>query len=326
MNNATINPARLRRNFFGGVALTVAAMLFPPAAPAQNYPNKLIRIITAAPGSTNDWGARLIAQEMTKTMGQPVIVENRGGLAVEYTAKSPADGYTLMFYGNTVWLLPFLRDNVGYDPLRDLAPVTLAIISPIIVVVHPSLPVRSVRELIALAKAKPGQLNYAAGTIGASPHLATELFKAMTHTDIVRIPYKGTGPSVVALVAGEAHLMFSGLGSVAMHMKTGRLRAIAVATTKPSALVPDLPTVAATVPGYEALSIIGMFAPAKTPPAIVNQLQQEIARGISKPEVKELFQNAGVEVVASTADEFSAVIKSEMARLGKVIKDAGIRE
>ncbi len=308
-----------------GLSLVLAVSAAQPAY-AQNYPNKLIRIVTASPGSTNDWGARLIAQEMTKGFGQQVIVENRGGLAVEYTTKQPADGYTLMFYGNTVWLLPFLRDNVGYDPLRDLAPVSLAIISPIIVVVHPSVPVRSVKELIALAKAKPGQLNYAAGTIGASPHLATELFKAMTHTDMVRIPYKGTGPSVVALVAGEAHLMFSGLGSVATHMKTGRLRAIAVATSKRSALVPDLPTVASTVPGYEALSIIGMFAPAKTPPAIINLLQQEIARGLNKPEVKELFINAGVEVVASTPDEFTTVIKSEMARLGKVIKDAGIRE
>ena len=315
----------MMRKFTCLAPIALAILLAAPAS-AQHYPSKLIRIVTASPGSTNDWGARLIAQEMTKGLGQQVIVENRGGLAVEYMTKHPADGYTLMFYGNTVWLLPFLRDNVGYDPLRDLAPVSLAIISPIIVVVHPSMPVRSVKDLIALAKSKPGQLNYAAGTIGASPHLATELFKAMTGTDLVRIPYKGTGPSVVALVAGEAHLMFSGLGSVAMHMKTGRLRAIAVATSKRSSLVPDLPTVASTVPGYEALSIIGMFAPAKTPPAIIHQLQQEIARGLNRPEVKELFMNAGVEVVASTADEFSTVIKSEMSRLGKVIKEAGIRE
>ena len=225
-----------------------------------------------------------------------------------------------------MWLLPFLRDNVGYDPLRDLIPVTLAITSPIIVVAHPSLPVRSIGELIAFAKAKPGQLNYASGTIGASPHLATELFKAMTQTNIVRIPYKGTGPSVIALVAGEADLMFTALGSVAPHMKSGRLRALAVATLKPSALVPELPTVAATVPGYEARSIIGIFAPAKTPAAIVNQLQQEIARGINRPEVKEMFTNAGVEVVAGTPEEFTAVIKADMARLGKVIRDAGIHE
>ncbi len=312
---------RVRIFLFAIAASLAAAPVF-----AQNFPNKVIRIVTASPGSTNDWGARLIAQEMTKSMGQQVIVENRGGLSVEYTAKSPADGYTLMFYGNTVWLLPFLRENVGYDPLRDLAPVTLAIISPIIVVVHPSVPVRSIKELIAFAKARPGQLNYASGTIGASPHLATELFKAMTRTDLVRIPYKGTGPSVIALVGGEAHLMFTALGSVATHLKTSRLRALAVATSKPSALAPELPTVASTVPGYEALSIIGMFAPAKTPTAIVNQLQQEIARGINRPEVKELFTNAGVEVIASTPDEFTNVIKSEMSRLGKVIKDAGIHE
>ena len=178
---------------------------------AQNYPNKVVRIVTAAPGSNNDWGARIIAQELNRNLGQSVIVENRGGVAVEFTAKAPPDGYTLMFYGNTVWLLPFLRDNVPYDPVRDLAPITLAVTSPIIIVVHPSMPVKSVKELIALAKARPGQLNYAAGTIGASPHLATELFKAMTGTDILRVPYKGTGPSVIALVGGEVHLMFSGL-------------------------------------------------------------------------------------------------------------------
>jgi len=294
---------------------------------AQNYPNKVVRIVTAAPGSNNDWGARIIAQELNRSFGQSVIVENRGGVAVEVTAKAPPDGYTLMFYGNTVWLLPFLRDNVPYDPVRDLAPITLAVTSPIIIVVHPSLPVKSVKELIALAKAKPGQLNYAAGTIGASPHLATELFKAMTGTNILRVPYKGTGPSVIALVGGEVHLMFSGLGSVAPHIKSGRLRALAVATANPSALTPGLPTVAeAGVPGFEAASMIGMFAPAKTPPAIINLLNQEIVRGLTRPEVKELFLNSGAEVVAGTPEEFAATIKSEMARLGKVIKEAGIHE
>lgn len=294
---------------------------------AQNYPNKVVRIVTAAPGSNNDWGARIIAQELNRSLGQSVIVENRGGVAVEFTAKAPSDGYTLLFYGNTVWLLPFLRDNVPYDPVRDLAPITLAVTSPIIIVVHPSMPVKSVKELIALAKARPGQLNYAAGTIGASPHLATELFKAMTGTNILRVPYKGTGPSVIALVGGEVHLMFAGLGSVAPHIKTGRLRALAVATANPSALTPGLPTVAeAGVPGFEAASMIGMFAPAKTPPAIINLLNQEIVRGITRPEVKELFFNSGAEVVAGTPDEFAATIKSEMTRLGKIIREAGIHE
>jgi len=297
------------------------------AAYGQNYPNKLIRIVTSSPGSNNDWGARLIAQEITKTLGQSVIVENRGGLGVEQVAKAPPDGYTLLFYGNTVWLLPFLRDNVPYDPVRDFSTITLAVTSPIVIVVHPALPVKSLRELIALAKARPGELNYAAGTIGASPHLATELFKAMAGINLVRVPYKGTGPSVIALVGGEVHLMFSGLGSVAPHLKSGRLRALAVATARPSALVPDLPTVAAAgVPGYEAASIIGMFAPARTPAAIISLLHQEIARALNRAEVKELFLNSGAEVVGSTPEEFAATIKADMARLGKVIKDAGIHE
>jgi tripartite-type tricarboxylate transporter receptor subunit TctC len=296
-------------------------------ASGQNYPNKLIRIVTSSPGSNNDWGARLIAQEITKTLGQSVIVENRGGLGVEQVAKAPPDGYTLLFYGNTVWLLPFLRDNVPYDPVRDFSTITLAVTSPIVIVVHPSLPVKSLKELIALAKARPGELNYAAGTIGASPHLATELFKAMAGINLVRVPYKGTGPSVIALVGGEVHLMFSGLGSVAPHLKSGRLRALAVATSRPSALVPGLPTVAAAgVPGYEAASIIGMFAPAKTPAAIIHLLNQEIVRALNRADVKELFLNSGAEVVGSSPEEFAATIKSDMARLGKVIKDAGIHE
>lgn len=302
-------------------------LLGASAACAQEYPSKVIRIVTAAPGSNNDWASRLIAQELTRSLGQRVIVENRGGyLAVEHAAKSPPDGYTLLFSGNTVWLRPFLHDNVPYDPVKDLVPVTLAIRSVIVIVVHPSLPVRSVGELIALAKARPGELNYAAGTIGGSPHLAAEFFKVMTGTDIVRVPYKGTGPSVTALVGGEVHLMFPGLGSVAPHVKSGRLRAIAVATTTPSVLAPSLPTIAATVPGYEALSIMGMFAPAKTPTSIVNLLQQEIARGLNKPDMKELLFNGGVEVIASTPEEFAATIKSDMIRLGKLIKAAGIRE
>jgi tripartite-type tricarboxylate transporter receptor subunit TctC len=296
-------------------------------ASGQNYPNKLIRIVTSSPGSNNDWGARLIAQEITKTLGQSVIVENRGGLGVEQVAKAPPDGYTLLFYGNTVWLLPFLRDNVPYDPVRDFSTITLAVTSPIVIVVHPSLPVKSLKELIALAKARPGELNYAAGTIGASPHLATELFKAMAGINLVRVPYKGTGPSVIALVGGEVHLMFSGLGSVAPHLKSGRLRALAVATSRPSALVPGLPTVAAAgVPGYEAASIIGMFAPAKTPATIIHLLNQEIVRALNRADVKELFLNSGAEVVGSSPEEFAATIKSDMARLGKVIKDAGIHE
>ncbi len=296
------------------------------AACGQNYPNKLIRIVTAAAGSANDWSSRVIAQELTGSFGQPVIIENRGGLGAEAVAKAPPDGYALLAYGGSVWLLPFLRDQVPWDPVRDFAPITLALSSPNIVVVHPSLPVKSIKELIALAKAKPGELNYAAGTIGASPHLSTELFKAMARVNIVRVGYKGTGPSVIALIGGEVHLMFAGLGSVAPHIKTGRLRALAVTSAQLSALAPDLPTVASFLPGYESASVLGIFAPARTPAAIINRLHQEIVRAINKPEVKETFLNAGVEVVGSSPGELAAMVKTDMARMGKVIKDAGIRE
>ena len=293
---------------------------------AQTYPSKLIRIVTAAAGSANDWGSRVLAQEMSASMGQPVIVENRGGLSIEYVAKSPPDGYTVLCYGSSVWLTQFLRDSVSWDAARDFIPVTLAMSAPNILVVHPSLPVKSTRELIALAKARPGELNYAAGTIGASPHLSSELFNAMAGTKIVRIAYKGTGPSVIALIGGEVHLMFAGLGSVSPHIKTGKLRALAVTSAKTSPLMPDLPTIASILPGYESTSMLGIFVPAKTPMAIVNRLQQEMAHAVNKPEIREMLFNAGVESNGTTPEEFAAFVKADSARLGKVIREAGIRE
>ena len=242
----------MRGPYFAVSLLAIGmAALGTGTACGQNYPTKLVRIVTAAAGSANDWSSRVIAQELTASLGQPVIVENRGGLGAEVVAKAPPDGYTLLVYGGAAWLLPFLRDNVPWDPLRDFAPVTLALTSPNIVVVHPSLPVKSIKELIALARARPGELNYAAGTIGASPHLSTELFNAMARVKFVRVGYKGTGPSVIALMGVGVHLMFAGLGSVAPHIKTGRLRALAVSSAQPSALAPDLPTVASFLPGYE---------------------------------------------------------------------------
>ncbi len=290
------------------------------------YPSKLIRIVTAATGSANDWGSRVLAQELTASMGQQVIVENRGGLSMEFVAKSPPDGHTILGYGSAAWLTQFLRDGVTWDAARDYAPVTLAMSSPNILVVHPSLPVKSTRELIALAKARPGQLNYAAGTIGAAPHLASELFNAMAGTNIVRIAYKGTGPSVIALIGGEVHLMFAGLGSIGPHIKTGKVRALAVTSLKPSPLVPELPTISSLLPGYESTSMLAIFVPAKTPPAIVARLQQEIARAVHKPEVREVLVNGGVEPNGTTTEDFAAFVKSDTVRMGKVIREAGIRE
>jgi tripartite-type tricarboxylate transporter receptor subunit TctC len=292
----------------------------------QNYPNKPIRIVTSEPGGGNDIVARLVAEGLTASLGQRVIVDNRGIVAAEIAAKATPDGYTLLIYGSNIWLMQYLRDNLPWDPLRDFAPITMAVDLPNILVVHPSLPVKSVKELVALAKAKPGELNYAAGTIGVSPHLAAELFKALAGVNIVRVPYKGGGPALTGLIGGEVHLMFPNAGSVMPHIKSGRVRALAVSTAQPSALAPGLPTVAASVPGYETGAVICVFAPARTPAAIVDLLNREIVRVLNGAVVKERLFNSGSEVVANSPGEFAVFIKSDMARMGKVIRDAGIHE
>jgi tripartite-type tricarboxylate transporter receptor subunit TctC len=301
-----------------------------PFAAAQSYPGKPLHIVTSEPGGGNDFAARMIAQALSVSLGQQVIVDNHGGasgaIAGEMVAKAAPDGYTLLLYGSNIWLLPFLRNSVPYDPLRDLAPITLAIRAPNILVVHPALPVKSVQDLIALARGRPGALNYGTGAIGSSSQIATELFKAMGKLNIVQIPYKGNGIALNALIAGEVQLAFATAGSVAAHIKSGRLRALAVTSPQPSPLLPGLPTVAsAGLPGYEATSIVGIFAPAKTPEAVIARLNQETVRVLNSAELKERFLKSGVETVGSTPEEFGAVVRSEMARLGKVIRDANIR-
>ncbi|HTE15668.1 MAG TPA: tripartite tricarboxylate transporter substrate-binding protein [Burkholderiales bacterium] len=309
-----------RRKF---VCACTAALAVPGAtiAHAQDaFPAKLIRIVTAAPGSNNDWGARLVAQELSPRLGQQVIVENRGSVGVEVVAKAPPDGHTILFYGSIAWLQPFLT-QVSWDPLRDLAPITLSMRSPNVLVVHPSVPVKSVKELIALAKARPGDLNYGAGGSGASPHLAAELFKFMAGVNIVRINYKGTGPAMVGMLGGEVHMMFPGLGSIVPHVKSGRMRALAVTTPRRSKLVPELPAVSETMPGYDSESLICFFAPAKTPPAVIARLNSEINQVMRTTDQKRLNE-AGVEASGTTPEELLALIKSEMSRMSKLIKSA----
>lgn len=296
------------------------------SASAQAYPSKPIRIVTVAPGSANDLVTRLISQELRTALGQAVIVDNRGGIAAEIVAKAPPDGYTLLFYGSAVWLAPFTRDHVPYDPQRDFAPITLAASSPNVLVVHPSLPVKSAKELIALARARPGELNYAAGTLGAAPHLAAELFKAMAGANIVRVAYKGTGPSLIGIIGGQVEMMFPTAGSVMPHIKSGKLRALAVTSLQPSALAPGLPVLAATLPGYESVSLNGMFAPAKTPETHISLLNQEIARIMARPEIRERLLHAGMDAMHTTPDQFAATIKSEMGKWGRIIRESGLRE
>ena len=293
----------------------------------QNYPNKPIRIVTSEPGGGSDFTARVLAQGLTVSLGQQVIVDNRAGTitAAQIMTKAAADGYTLLSYNNSLWTLPLLQ-KMSYDPVRDFSPIILATRSPNILVVHPSVPVNSVRELIAFAKASPGKLNYASGTVGSSNHLAAELFKALAGVNIARIAYKGSGFAVSDLIGGQVQLMFATAGSVAQHVKSGRLRTLAVTSAQPSALAPGLPTLAASgVPGYESVTMYGMYAPANSPAMLINRLNQEADRFLDMPDTKERFFNAGVETVGGSPQDFAAAIKSDMARLGKVIKDAGIR-
>ena len=293
----------------------------------QDYPNKPIRIIASAPGGGTDFTSRQIAQGISGILGQPIIVDNRstGILAAEAVAKAPPDGYTLNVSGSTLWILPLLH-KMPYDVTRDFSPISLLVKEIYVVAVHPSLPVKTVKELIALAKAKPGILNYSSGSIGGSGHLAVELFASMAGIKMVHIPYKGTALAVSALISGEVQLLLNDAGTMMPHVKPGKLRALAVASAEPSALTPGLPTVAASgVPGYEWAGVSVILAPAKTPGAIINRLNQEIVRVFNTADVKERFFNAGQEVVGSSPEELAAVIKSDMAKLGKLIKDAGIK-
>jgi len=293
---------------------------------AQDYPSKPIRIVTADPGGSNDFLSRVIAQGIAEPMGQQVIVDNRASaLVAGLVAKSMPDGYTLLVTTGIVWILPFLQ-TTSYDPVHDLAPITLAVSSPNILAVHPGVAVNSVQALIALAKTKPGELNYGSGATGSTSHLGAELFKAMAGVNIVRIPYKGAGPAVNGLIGGQVQMMVASSSSVAPHIKSGRLKALAVTSLQPSEMFPDLPTVSASgLPGFDAASMIGMFAPAKTPTAIVNRLHLEIVKTLNRPDTRAKLFIAGMEILGSSPAQSAATIKADMARMGKVIKDAGIR-
>ncbi len=296
-------------------------------ASAQDFPHKPIRILASEPGGSNDFVARPLAQGLTANMKQNVIVENRPGMiAAENVARASPDGYTLLVAGGSFVLGPLMR-KMTYDVLRDFTPVTLAVTSPNIVVVPLASPVKSIKELIDAAKARPGALNYSSASVGSANHLGAELFKSMAHVDIVRVPYKGAGPALAALVAGQVDVSFGSAGSAMPHVQAGRVRALAVTSSKPTALAPGLPTVAsAGLPGFESVVINGVHAPAKTPRAIVSRLNQEMVRVLNEPEVKERFFKSGSEVMGTSPADSLAIVKAEIARMGKVIKDAGIRE
>jgi tripartite-type tricarboxylate transporter receptor subunit TctC len=307
--------------------LSVGTVAFCGGAYAQEFPTRPVRIVTATVGGTTDLVARLIAQGLTASLGQQVIVDNRppGIIPGEIAVKAAPDGYTLLFHGSSLWMMPLLQ-KVPFDPVKDLAPVTLASSTPNLVVVNPALPAKTIKELIALARAKPGALNYGSGATGASSHLAAELFKHMAGVNIVRVPYKGQGPAVLGLLGGEVQMSFATSASVAGHIKAGKLRALAIGTAKPSALAPGLPTVAESgLPGYQSASNAGMFVPVRTPPRLIALLNRETVRAMNRQEVRDVLFRDGTEVIGSSPQEFAAAINAEMTSLGKVIKAAAIR-
>lgn len=313
---------RLRIVAFG-LMFALAVVQFNGDARAQDFPTKVIRILTSTPGSTNDIVARIIAQGLAASLKQPAIVENRGSLAAELVARAEPDGHTLLFYGGAIYLLPLMRP-MPYDALRDLAPITAAVSQVTLLVVHPSLPAKSTAELIALAKARPGELNYGAGTIGAAPHLATEQFKAAAGIDMTQVGYKGTGPAVIGLVSGEVVAMFVGIGSINPHIQSGRVRALAVTTPKRSPLVPNLPTVGETVSGYRFVSEIGLYAPSKTPASTINLIYRETLWHLQSTEVREKLATSGIDVVGNNPQEFSAMVRVDIEAKRVLLKKIGL--
>jgi len=310
------------------VALLFAAGLAVAQAPA--YPVKSVRLLVpSSPGGGTDILARVLAQKMSETFGQQFVVENRPGagqvIGIEAVARSAPDGYTLLMAASAIVINEVLYAKPPYDTLRDFAPVTLGASLPNILVVHPALPVKSVRELIVLAKTRAGQLNYSSAGSGTSPHLSMELFRLMAGITLTHIPYKGSGPATVDLLAGQVQLSMPNVLTALPHIKGGKLRGLGVTSGKRATGLPDIPAIAETLPGYEAIQWYGILAPAGTTRDIVGKLQAEIARILVLPEVKDRLGADGADAVGSRPDEFAAYIRAELAKWGKVVKTGSIK-
>jgi tripartite-type tricarboxylate transporter receptor subunit TctC len=263
-------------------------------------------------------------------MGGTVVVENRGGagssIGTEIVAHSPGDGYTLLVVSGAHAINPSIYPKLPYDSVRDFAPVTMFVSGPQLLVVHPSVPAKSVKDLIALARARPGEITYASAGIGTPPHLAGELFKTLAHVNIVHVPYKGNGTAYIDLIGGHVSVMFPNVATATAHVRAGRLRALAVTTKVRTPAAPGLPTIAESgVPGYEVTSWYGLLAPAGTPAAIVSRLQREVAKVMRSPDISEKLTSQGLDIVGSTPDEFAALIKAEIVKWAKVVKASGAR-
>lgn len=309
--------------------LALALLPASGAASAQPFPIKPVRVVTGASGGANDLAARIQAQELGARLNQTVIVDNRGGRYIpgEIVSFATPDGHNLLFSGTTLWVGPLLQGGrPPYDVVNDFAPIVLAVSAPNVLVINPSIPAKTVKELIAVLRTKPGAFNFSSGSLGASAHLAGELFKSMAGIEVTCIPYKGAGPSLNALMAGEVQFSFPAAASGMPHARAGRLRALAVTSDRPSELAPGLPTVAASgLPGFESSSIAGMLAPRKTPHAVIAKLNGELNAVLTMPAVRDRLFRAGMDAVGGPPEQFARTIADEIDKYGKLIKSVGIR-
>ncbi|HZN27530.1 MAG TPA: tripartite tricarboxylate transporter substrate binding protein [Burkholderiales bacterium] len=297
---------------------------------ATNYPSRPIRVIVPfAPGGGLDISTRLIAQKLTEKWGQNIVVDSRPGAATivgtEIASKAAPDGYTLLMITTTFAINPGLYPKLPYDPVKDFTPVTQLNSQPNVVVVTPSFPGKSVKDLMALAKAKPGELTFATPGAGSAPHLSAEMFQRAAGVSMIHVPYKGIPPAVTDVIGGRVTMLFTTTISAAPHIKAGKLRALAITSAKRQSSMPDVPTIGETLPGYRAEAFQGMVAPAGVPQAIVNKVSAEVARIVRLPDVSQRFELDGAEPVGSTPKEFAAFLRAEMQKWNKVIKDAGIK-
>jgi tripartite-type tricarboxylate transporter receptor subunit TctC len=321
-----------RRDFILGLtALAGGGLQLPNRAWAQGYPNRIVRLVVPfAAGGSNDIIARLVAERMGETLGQSVVVDNRPGaggvIGTDSVLKSAPDGYTLMIGAtSTMAANPSLYSKMNLDPTRDLTPITQIASGPFVLAVPAALPVRSVKELIALAKAKPGEINFGSSGVGSSLQLTAELFKSMAGIDIVHVPYKGLAPALADLVTGRIHIIFSDMAGLLPFVQSGQLRALAVTSAQRFSDLADLPTLAEAVPGYEATSWYGVLGPAGLPPDIVTKLNRELIAIVRAPAMKEKFTTLGIEAVTGTPDDFRSYIRSEMAKWRAVVTAADIK-
>jgi tripartite-type tricarboxylate transporter receptor subunit TctC len=308
------------------------ACLLATAAHGQTYPSKPIRVIVSYPaGGANDIVARAVGQKLVEMLGQSVVVDNRSGaggtIGADVAAKSPPDGYTLLMAAGAHALAPSLYIKLPYDIVKDFAPVSLAAKSSYLLVVHPSVPAKNVKELIALSKARPGKLNYASSGIGAPPHLAAEMFGTMTGTTMTHVPYKGDTPAIADLLGGHVDLAFLAISATSPHIKAGKLRALAVTSAQRTSAMPELPTVAEAggLKDYDVSTWWGLLAPAGTPREAVDRLSQSVAKVAAMPDIKQRFTELGLDATANTPEQFSIFLKSEIDKFAKLAKLAGVK-